>query len=310
MTISLILTEQIIKLFIILMIGFIMVRLGLLKVSDSKSISVLLVYLVLPCMIINSFQIEYTPEVLKGLIFTVAAAVIAHIVFLILTAILKRPLHLDMVEELTTVYTNGGILVVPLVKALLGTEYVIYSCSFLAVHMILIWTHGRHKMCNEERLSLKKIFWNANIVAICIGAFLFITKIELPDVIGGTIDMLAEMIGPIGMLLAGMAISEIPFKKIFMEKRNYLAVLLRLFIYPLVVLIVFKVLDLTDWIADGKNLLLIVFLACVTPACATVTSMAQLYDKNSAEASLFYVLTTLFSIISMPLMILVFEIFC
>ena len=58
------------------------------------------------------------------------------------------------------------------------------------------------------------------------------------------------------------------------------------------------------------ELLLIVFLACVTPACATVTSMAQLYDKNSAEASLFYVLTTLFSIISMPLMILVFEIFC
>lgn len=107
MTVSLILTEQIVKLFIILIIGFIMVRIGLLKVSDSKSISVLLVYLVLPCMIINSFQIEYTPEVLKGLIFTVVAAVIAHIVFLILTAILKRPLHLDMVEELTTVYTNA-----------------------------------------------------------------------------------------------------------------------------------------------------------------------------------------------------------
>ena len=58
MTVSLILTEQIVKLFIILIIGFIMVRIGLLKVSDSKSISVLLVYLVLPCMIINSFQIE------------------------------------------------------------------------------------------------------------------------------------------------------------------------------------------------------------------------------------------------------------
>ena len=55
---------------------------------------------------------------------------IAHIVFLILTAILKRPLHLDMVEELTTVYTNGGILVVPLVKALLGTEYVILFLQF------------------------------------------------------------------------------------------------------------------------------------------------------------------------------------
>ena len=71
MTVSLILTEQIVKLFIILMIGFIMVKIGLLKVSDSKSISVLLVYLVLPCMIVNSFQIEYTPEVLKGFIQTV-----------------------------------------------------------------------------------------------------------------------------------------------------------------------------------------------------------------------------------------------
>ena len=149
-------------------------------------------------------------------------------------------------------------------------------------------------------------------MAICIGAFLFITKIELPDVIGGTIDMLAEMIGPNRYAISRVwQFHEIPIRKKYSwQKRNYLAVLLRLFIYPLVVLIVFKVLDLTDWIADGKNLLLIVFLACVTPACATVTSMAQLYDKNSAEASLFYVLTTLFSIISMPLMILVFEIFC
>ena len=83
MTVSLILTEQIVKLFIILIIGFIMVRIGLLKVSDSKSISVLLVYLVLPCMIINSFQIEYTPAVLKGLIFTVVAAVIGPNLFFI-----------------------------------------------------------------------------------------------------------------------------------------------------------------------------------------------------------------------------------
>ena len=310
MAVSLILAEQIIKLFIILLLGFLLVKFGLLKASDSKSVSVILVYLILPCMIINAFQIDYTPQVRTGLIFTIAASVIVHLIFIAVTALLKRLLGLDTIEQMTVIYTNGGILVIPLVQAMLGDDYVIYSCSFIVVQIILLWTHCKQKLCSGQKLELKSIFLSANMVAIYVGIILFFTQIHLPDVIGGTIDMLAEMIGPIGMLLAGMAISEIPFKKIFMEKRNYLAVLLRLFIYPLVVLIVFKVLDLIDWIADGKNLLLIVFLACVTPACATVTSMAQLYDKNSAEASLFYVLTTLFSIISMPLMILVFEIFC
>ena len=61
MAVSLILTEQIIKLFIILLLGFLLVKFGLLKASDSKSVSVILVYLILPCMIINAFQIDYTP---------------------------------------------------------------------------------------------------------------------------------------------------------------------------------------------------------------------------------------------------------
>ena len=70
MAVSLILTEQIIKLFIILLLGFLLVKFGLLKASDSKSVSVILVYLILPCMIINAFQIDYTPQVRTGLIFT------------------------------------------------------------------------------------------------------------------------------------------------------------------------------------------------------------------------------------------------
>ena len=109
-----------------------------------------------------------------------------------------------------------------------------------------------------------------------------------------------------GMLLAGMAISEVPLKHIFMTGRNYLVVLLRLFVYPVIILAVFKLSGAAGMIPDGKNILMIVYLACITPACATVTSMAQLYDSNAAESSMFYVLTTICSIISMPVMIFVY----
>lgn len=307
MAVSLILTEQIIKLFIILLLGFLLVKFGLLKASDSKSVSVILVYLVLPCMIINAFQIDYTPQVRTGLIFTIAAAVMVHVIFIGATALLKRPLGLDVIEQLTVIYTNGGILVIPLVQAMLGDDYVIYSCSFIVIQIILLWTHCKQKLCSGQKLDFKNIFLNTNMVAIYVGVFLFFTQIHLPEVIGGTIDMLSNMVGPMGMLLAGMAISEVSLKQVFMTGRNYLVVVLRLTVYPLMILAVLKLTGAAGMIADGKNILMVLYLACITPACATVTSMAQLYDSDAAESSMFYVLTTICSIVSMPVMIFLYE---
>lgn len=68
MAVSILLAKQVLKLFLILLLGYILVKSGKLKASDSKSVSVILVYLVIPCMIINSFQIDYTPQVRNGLI--------------------------------------------------------------------------------------------------------------------------------------------------------------------------------------------------------------------------------------------------
>lgn len=59
--------------------------------------------------------------------YTLAASVAAHIIFILIAAITRKPLKLNVIEQLTVIYTNGGILVVPLIKALLGDEYVIYS---------------------------------------------------------------------------------------------------------------------------------------------------------------------------------------
>ena len=93
------------------------------------------------------------------------------------------------------------------------------------------------------------------------------------------------MIGPMGMLLAGMAIAEVPLKKVFCTPRNYLPVALRLIVVPIIVLLLLRVFHASDWIADGKAILMTVYLSLITPSCATVTSMAQLYNRDAAHSS-------------------------
>ena len=307
MQISLLLMEEIIKLFVIMFMGYAVVKAGLMKSSESKSVSVIMVYLVIPCVILNAFQVEYTPDVQKGLLLACAAAVAVHILFLLLTAILKKPLHLDVIERATIIYSNAGILVIPLVQELLGQEYVIYSSAYIAVQLILIWTHCKNMLCEEEKLEWKKVLLNVNIISIIAGVVLFIFRIQLPSGAQDVLNMMNNMIGPLGMLLAGMVIAEVPLKTVFTRKRIYLSAALRLFIYPVFVLGLMKVIQTFASIQDSKQILLTVYLASITPACATVTSMAQLYDKDAAYSSSLYVLTTLLSIATMPVIVGLFE---
>lgn len=309
MTISILLAKEIIKLFIIMIAGYTLVKTNLLKASDSKSISVILVYLVTPCVIINSFQVKYTQEIQKGLVLAFVAAILIHILFLVLTALLKKPLQLNVIEKATVIYSNAGILVIPLVNELLGSDYIIYSSAFIAVQLILLWTHCKMMLCEDERIEWKKILFNINILSIILGLFLFIFHITLPSDVQDIFDQMGNMIGPLGMLLAGMVIAEVPLSSVFALKRNYVSTILRLILYPIFSLLLLKAMSSFYTMTHMKEILLTVYLASITPACATITSMAQLYDKDASYSSSLYVLTTLLSILSMPIMVYLYELF-
>ena len=297
MQISILLAQQIAQLFLILIMGYAVVKAGLLKASDSKVLSVVMVYLVTPCVIINAFQINDTPEIRKGLLYSMAIAAAIHVVLLGISALLSRPLKLDAVEQVNVIYSNAAALVIPLVRALLGDEYVIYSCAFIIVQLILLWTHASSLLQGDRALDWKKVFSNINMIAIAAGALLYWFRVALPAPLQNTMSTMGDMIGPMGM----------PLRDVFCTRRNYLPTVLRLEVCPLVMLVLLWVCHASSWVADGKNILMTVYLAAITPACATVTSMAQLYDRDAAHSSALYVLTTLLSIITMPVMIGLFD---
>lgn len=93
MEVSILLMQQIAQLFIVLLMGYVVVKAGLLKASDSKVLSVVFVYLVMPCVVLNAFQIDDTPQIRTGLLYSMGIAVGMHVVFLVLNAIFKRRLN-------------------------------------------------------------------------------------------------------------------------------------------------------------------------------------------------------------------------
>lgn len=307
MQISLLLAHEIAQLFLILLAGFVLVRAGLLRAADSKVLSVILVYLVIPCVIINAFQIEDTPAIRAGLAVSFAAAAAIHLLFLVLTGLLRRFLGLDAIERATAIYSNAGALVIPLVQALLGQEYVIYSCAFIIVQLVLLWTHGSMILRGAGTLSWKAILTNVNLLSIAAGAVLYAGRIPLPAVLSGAMDDMGALMGPLGMLLAGMAIAESPLRQLVCTPRYYLTAALRLVVYPLAALVLLWATGMAALLPDGRAILMTVYLAAITPACTTITSMVQLYGQDAGKSSALYVMSTLLSIVTMPLMLAVFD---
>lgn len=110
-------------------------------------------------------------------------------------------------------YSNAAALIIPIVQTLLGAAYVVYSCAFVIVQLVLLWIHASACLQGVARL--------------------YLLHISLPAPITSTLSSVGNMIGPMRMLLAGMAIAEVPLKKFFCTPRNYLPVFLRLLGVPL-----------------------------------------------------------------------------
>ena len=308
MHISILLMEQIIQLFLMIFMGFLIVKAKLLNSEDSKILSIIVLYLIIPCVIINAFQVDYTPQTVKGLLIALVGSVMTQVILLIVVSILGRVFHLNEVEVASIYYSNSGNLIVPIVMFILGKEWVLYGCVFMSVQLVFIWTHCKKIISREPSYDWRKIVLNINLISIAIGIVLFLTRIHLPEDINSTLSAVGSMIGPASMIVTGMLFAGMDFKQIFANKRVYFVSFLRLIIIPVIALFLIKCSQLSTFSSNGNKLMLIVFLAIITPSASTVTQMCQVYGNDSQYASAINVVTTLFAIITMPAMVMLFQI--
>lgn len=118
--IAFLLIKEISVLVLMMIFGWILVKVKVIASKDSHTLSVISIYLIYPLVIINAFQVDYSTKIRDGFLLATLAAVVIHIILLVLTKILSLFFHLHTVEKASIIYSNAGNLIIPLVTAVLG----------------------------------------------------------------------------------------------------------------------------------------------------------------------------------------------
>ena len=302
-----ILIYKIMSLALILLAGFALVRWGPLTKEDTRSLSRLNCYLIMPCSIFGAFQMERSPEVLRGLLYVILGALLIHGLYLLVTAVLQKPLRLSPAEQASAFCTNAGNLIIPLVTAMLGKEWVIYTCAYILVQTILLWSHVKNMICGEKGINLKAILLNPNILALIGGSLLFFLNQPLRGLAEETLSSVASMVGPCSMLVIGMTMGSAERNLIFKNRRVFLVAGLRLLFYPLLALGL--LLALGRAIPQAVPFFLITMMAASAPSAAVITHICQLYGRDPRQASAICTVTTVLCTLTIPLMIFLYTLF-
>ena len=294
---------KIMQLFAIMILGFLIVKFKIVKSSDSLILSKISLYLLMPASILSAFDIELTGEVAQGFVLAISVAIGLHFVFLIIDLVYKKLLRASSVERASVMYSNAGNLIFPIVSFVLGDEWVIYSCAFLIVQLTFLWTHGVNLFSDDKRFHFKKILLNINLITIAIGLVLMICRIRLPAFVSEVTSSVGGMLGTVGMLIAGMTMASVDLKSAVKNARLYLVLFMRMIFTPAVSLLILRAVLLFVKIDNAESILLVPFLACITPSAATVMQFAQIHKKEPELAVSVNVASALVSIATMPLFV-------
>ena len=304
--ISLILLEKICALLLVLFSGVLLVRVGVLDRDASKPLSSLLVYLVTPCSVISSFQLEYSADTRDGLFLAAKFGLMTIIIMIAAMHFIGHILHMSTVEIASVDYANAGNLIIPIVSAVWGSEYVIFCSAYICIQLFFMWSHGKSLLCGEKGIDIKKILLNCNIIAVLIGLVCFFGRITFPTVIGDTLEWVADMIGPLAMLIAGIQLGGTSLRQVLGYRRVWLVAALRLAFFPLLWVVLFRLLPLGNDVAESETIKAITLLGMIGPSASNITAMSRLFGGDAQYASVINMVTTILCAATIPMIMAIY----
>ena len=296
---ALTLAGQVVILFVLMAVGFIATKTKLITEKSIPSFVNVLLYIVTPCLIINSFlSVDFTEDTVKSLLIAAGCAVFSHIIGIAFSFLMRdKDETRKSVYRFGTIFSNAGYMGLPLAQAVFGSEGVFYGSVYVVVFNIIQWTYGI-SLYNKKGNSKLKTLVNPGTVGVLIGLPLFLLKIELPTIIGTPVTTISDLNTPLAMLITGYYFACSDFRKGMTNIKMWSAIILRMIVVPLIATVIYK------YCFSIEGVLL---SCCVLPASAptAVNTMvlASKYGANTDIALKMVTLTTTISIITMPLIL-------
>ena len=289
-------TGQVATLFLMMGVGFVLGRLGRLTGAALDQLSFLLLYVVCPCIMIDSFLVEPTPALVREVLLGGGIAVGLYALTVAFSLLFFRRQPPDARDSLRfgVVYGNNGFMGLPLVESVLGSGSLIYGALSLAAFSLTSWTLGVLLMGGRRAFSLKNAVLNPGVLGLAVSLVLFLTGLRFPSPIAGAISFLGDLNTPLAMVVIGAQLAASDLPAAFRQPVLYLASLLRL-VVPLLTALLLLPLGLSP------GLYCALVLLSAVPTAGTTSLFAQRFGRDTAPAVQFITLSTLLSIATLPL---------
>ncbi len=298
---------QMIQLFLVMSIGYLLFKLKILDVDFNKKLTTLLLTVTTPALILSSVlnTTEYLP--MQSILFVFFIGILIYVclplIGWIIVKVMKVPLPQQGLYIFMTVFSNIGFMGFPVMKAIFGNDAIFYTAIFNMIFNLLVFTVGTGIMGygtdRKTKINPKDLL-SPGVVASLIALLIYFVQLKFPDVIVSTVTMIGDITTPMAMLIIGSTLANIPIWEVFSELRIYPYTFIKQIVIPI---IAYPILNLfiKDPLILGVTLIMISM-----PVANTAVLFATEYDGDVSLAAKAVFMTTLLSIITIPLIVALF----
>ncbi len=319
-----VIAEQMGKLFLILCLGVLLAKAGILDVHTKQRMTKLLLHVTTPLMMVDAFhdrmlmletQEAADGQVSVGMLFLYSFGfyLLLIVLSLLLVFAMRVPKKDRRLYLFMTIFGNVGFMGFPVLSEIYGTEGLFYAAILNSVFNIIIYTFGVVLMGSAAQgeqknvaaairaIPWKKLLLTPAVIFTVVGVLIFVLHIHLPSLLADTCDTLGGLTSPLAMLVVGANLSGVKLKEIVSDMKLNVYVLLRQIALPLVFWLIMKQFVTHPVLAPTLLIL------CCMPVANTTALFATEYHGNEKLASQSIFLTTLFSLISLPLILFIVQ---
>ncbi len=286
--------------------GYLFIKFKMVKEDFIPGVSKILVYICQPAIAIYSFaNVKFSFDALKDMGLFSLLVTALHVVVLLAAYFAFGGARKRAVYGIITVsstFANCTFFGIPIIEALLpeiASGLIVYASIFSLIMNIIGWTVGAYLISGDAKyISLKKVFLNPAMISTGIAFLIFLVGINIPSTLLSSITVMGKMATPLSMMVLGMRLATVKPKSVFGDKKLYISSAVKQILMPVVafLLIFFIPLD------SAVKSCLYILTAC--PTASVVLAFAEMLDNGQREASGAILLSTILSIVSLPVMVL------
>lgn len=296
--------DSVVSLFIMILVGFYGSSRKIIPPEINKGLTNILIQIALPFMILTSFIFSYDNNIKSNLIKTFYYSIIAYIIMIAISYLILLPVknHKKTILHFANVFTNTGYIGFPILLSIYGPEGVIYGSIFNMFFVLFLWTYGlalfKGNFNKKELISeIKTILLNPSIIAVCLGIIIMIYNINLPNALLSSMNSIGNITGPLSMIIVGVILSKIKLKEYLTDWTLYYGIVVKLIVIPMVIYFAFLFLG-------NSSMAINTVIIMTAMSASTMTSiLAENFDKEKEYAAIIVSLTTLLSLITVPILL-------